>query len=78
MLDMLSRPEACGIFPDQGWNLSLLHWQAGSLRLGHQGSPGASHLKVGELAPLYSNFRQSSAEDSPPAPGSGICLPGIC
>ena len=56
MLDMLSRPEACGIFPDQGWNLSLLH---GSLRLGHQGSPGASHLKVGELAPLYSNFRQS-------------------
>lgn len=21
-------PEACGIFPDQGWNPRLLHWQA--------------------------------------------------
>ena len=43
------------------------------------GSPGASHLKVGELGPLYSNFRQSSAEDSPPPPpGSGLCFPGIC
>ena len=28
-----------GIFPDQGWNLSLLHWQVHSLPLSHQGSP---------------------------------------
>ena len=32
-------PEACGIFPDQGWNPCLLHWQADSLSLYHQGSP---------------------------------------
>ena len=30
---------ACGIFPDQGWNPSLLHWQTDSLPLSHQGSP---------------------------------------
>ena len=27
-----------GIFPTQGWNLCLLHWQADSLPLSHQGS----------------------------------------
>ena len=27
-----------GIFPTQGWNLHLLHWQADSLPLSHQGS----------------------------------------
>ena len=31
---------ACGIFPDQGWNLCPLHWQADSQPLRHQGSPG--------------------------------------
>ena len=30
---------ACGIFPDQGSNLCLLHWQADSQPLRHQGSP---------------------------------------
>ena len=29
---------ACGIFPDQGLDPSLLHWQAASLQLSHQGS----------------------------------------
>ena len=28
-----------GVFPTQGSNLGLLHWQAGSLPLSHQGSP---------------------------------------
>ena len=28
----------CGVFPDQGSNLCLLHWQADSLPLSHQGS----------------------------------------
>ena len=28
-----------GIFSTQGWNLHLLHWQAGSSPLSHQGSP---------------------------------------
>ena len=30
---------ACPIFPDQGLNPCLLHWQAGSLPLNHRGSP---------------------------------------
>ena len=31
--------QACGIFLDQGSNPCLLHWQAESLPLNHQGSP---------------------------------------
>ena len=34
----LSCSAACGIFSDQGVNLCLLHWQADSLLLSHQGS----------------------------------------
>ena len=30
---------ACGIFPDQRWNLGLLHWQADSLPLSQEESP---------------------------------------
>ena len=35
----LSCPRACGIFPDQALNPSLLHWQADSLPLSHWGCP---------------------------------------
>ena len=35
----LSSSMACGIFLDQGSNQYLLHWQADSLPLSHQGSP---------------------------------------
>ena len=35
----LSYLAAFGIFPDQGSDLCLLHWQADSLPLSHQGSP---------------------------------------
>ena len=38
----LSCPAACGIFPDQGWNPCLLHWQADFLPLNHQGSPNCA------------------------------------
>ena len=31
-----------GIFPTQGWNSHMLHWQADSLPLSHQGSPPAT------------------------------------
>ena len=34
----LSRSSACGIFPDQGSNPCLLHWQADSHPVSHQGS----------------------------------------
>ena len=30
---------ACGIFPDQGSNLCLLHWWSDSFPLSHQGNP---------------------------------------
>ena len=35
----LSCSKACGIFPDQGLNLALLHWQVDSSVLSYQGSP---------------------------------------
>ena len=35
----LSCSVACGIFLDQRLNLCLLHWQADTLPLSHQGSP---------------------------------------
>ena len=35
----LSCSTACGIFPDQGSNPCLLHWQAEALPLSHQRSP---------------------------------------
>ena len=37
--DGLGGSIACGIFPDQGSNLCLLHKQAASLPLSHQESP---------------------------------------
>ena len=37
---------ACGIFPDQGSNPCLLHWQADSQPLRHQGSPVTMFLNV--------------------------------
>ena len=40
----LSCYKACGIFPDQGLNLCLLHWQVASHPLYHQGSPTISLL----------------------------------
>ena len=43
----------CGIFPDQGSNLCLLHWQAVSLPLSHQGSPSYWVLMM-PLVPLTS------------------------
>ena len=36
----LSCSAACGTLPDQGPNPCLLHWQADSQPLRHQGSPG--------------------------------------
>ena len=37
---------ACGIYPDQGLNLCLLHWQVDSLPLSHQGSNGVLFLRL--------------------------------
>ena len=48
----LSCSAACGIFPDQGWNTCLLHWQADSLPLDHQGSPSLLFLHILALTSL--------------------------
>lgn len=44
----LSCPEACGVFPDQGLNLYLLHWQMDFSPLTCQGSPAVSFLMTGD------------------------------
>ena len=45
--------KAYGIFLDQGSNLCLLHWQADSLPLSHQGNP---ELILNYWLSIYSNF----------------------
>ena len=40
----LSCPLTCGIFPDQGSNPCLHHWQADSFPLSHQGNPGVFNV----------------------------------
>ena len=41
----LSWSTACGIFPDQGSNPRLQHWQVDSLPQSHQVSPSSQHFK---------------------------------
>jgi len=47
----LSCPVACGIFPDQGLYLCLLHWQADCKLLDHHGSPHEA-LSVGQVSTI--------------------------
>ena len=61
----LSCSAACEIFPDQGLNPCLLHWQAYALPLSHQGSPSivSSYLKcyaneLGNHSVQFSSFQQ--------------------
>ena len=56
-------PEACGIFPDQGWNPCLLHWQADSLSLSHQGRPTTDFYKEGLLCQDLKNRLKLSQPD---------------
>ena len=80
---------ACGIFLDQGLNLCLLHWQANSLPLSHQGSPVVvqSLSRVGLFAapwtvahqiPLSMGFSRQEywSEWLFPSPGN-LANPGI-
>ena len=50
---VLSCYMACGIFPDQGLNMCLLHWQVDSLPLSHQGSPEVQFLILFKNSLLY-------------------------
>ena len=47
----LSCPVACGIFPDQGSNPCLLHWQADSQPVDHRGSP--CHYPFNEPSQMF-------------------------
>ena len=52
----LSCSAACGIFPDRGSKLCLLHWQVDSLPLSHQRSPLIfSFLKVYSFSVVHLN-----------------------
>ena len=44
MVHRLSCSKACGVFPDQGSNQCLLHWQVYSLLSSHPGSPSPDPL----------------------------------
>ena len=69
----LSCSAACWIFPDQGSNLCLLHWQANSHPLYHQGSPRKGFILT--LSPLQPHC----TDEVPEVEGEGRwwgCLPG--
>ena len=51
MMHRLCCSAACGIFPDQGSNPCLLHWQADSLPVSYQGSPRLKILISGCVSP---------------------------
>ena len=54
----LNSSAACGIFPDQGSNLCLLHWWVDSYSLYHQGSPG-NYFKMDRPKELSETFISS-------------------
>ena len=61
----LSCSVTCGIFPDQGLNLCLLHWQADSLPLSHEGNPPTPLLKE--------PYRMQQAKGNKKKPMSASC-----
>ena len=70
----LSCSAAGWIFPDQGSNLCLLHWQASSYPLYHQGSPRKGFILT--LSPLHPRCTHGAPE----VEGEGRwwgCLPGL-
>ena len=71
LVQPLRCPTACGIFPDQGSNLCLLHREVGSYPLSHQGSPPLLLL----LLSRFSRVRLcATPRDGNP---SGSPVPGI-
>ena len=71
----LSYPKACGVFLDQGANLCLLHWQADSLPLSHQGNPRCLFLIKQELTSLTGKTQacglNARRDQQPLIPGTG-------
>ena len=61
----LSCSEAHRIFPDQGSNPYLLHWQADSLPLSHQGSPSSSFIFASGIPFLMLDSLEMSQSSRP-------------
>lgn len=71
----LSCSTAHGVFPDQGSNLCLLHWQANSLPLSHQEKPQSKLLKS-RFSCLYLTKKNLSHQNTLPLRlHRAICLP---
>ena len=56
-----------GIFPTQGLNLCLLHWQADSLPVSQQGSPRAHESRDNEAHTLQLEKHPLSTVESQPS-----------
>ena len=57
--------KACGIFPDQGSNQCVLHWQTDSLPLSHQKSPGSSVLEQESGTHVYEDkYKKKKKKDT--------------
>ena len=53
-----------GIFPTQGSNPCLLHWQADSLTLSHQGSPVTNSMKTLKMIHIRTKERKEKQKSS--------------
>ena len=61
-----------GIFPDQGSNLCLLHWQVDSLPLSHQGRPISGHNQSAKERNVGSNLHIRALSSTKPALKGGL------
>ena len=67
-----------GVFPTQGLNLYLLHWQADSLPLSHLRSPSLDFVVVIIQSSSYLQLHGVQHTRPPcPSPSPGVC-PGSC
>ena len=65
-----------GIFPAQGWNLRLLHWQVGSVPLRHQGkTPWRTHrtCHIADVPKSHVGPASRPRSSCPRLPGTGHC-----
>ena len=66
----LSCSPACGIFPDQGSNPCLLHWQVDSYPLHHQGSLNAL-TSIWLLIPVWNQIQKGGRKRGFPSDSDG-------
>ena len=75
MIHRLCCSAACGIFPGQGSNPCLLHWQADSLPVSYQGSPRLKMLISGRVSPdLSPRLSETNSTERLPRTMGGFLL----